>query len=125
MGTIFTAKRPAPVSTYWEAGASAVDLLWQALYPIAQDRLTVGHFLSICGTSLAGTDDEGNLFVLVEPQARFDEKANIAWANEYRDAGVQVIDGACPLMFAEPVGWIHRLHRAQHARSCPASSCRV
>ena len=69
MGTIFTAKRPAPVSTYWEAGASALDLLWQALYPIAQDRLTVGHFLSICGTSLAGIDDEGNLFVLVEPQA--------------------------------------------------------
>jgi N-methylhydantoinase B len=69
MGTIFTAKRPAPVSTYWEAGASAVDLLWQALYPIAKDRLTVGHFLSICGTSLAGKDDEGNLFVLVEPQA--------------------------------------------------------
>jgi N-methylhydantoinase B len=69
MGTIFTAKRPAPVSTYWEAGASAVDLLWQALYPIAKDRLTVGHFLSICGTSLAGTDDDGNLFVLVEPQA--------------------------------------------------------
>jgi len=69
MGTIFTAKRPAPVSTYWEAGASSVDLLWQALYPIAKDRLTVGHFLSICGTSLAGKDDEGNLFVLVEPQA--------------------------------------------------------
>jgi N-methylhydantoinase B len=69
MGTIFTAKRPAPVSTYWEAGASAVDLLWQALYPIAQDRLTVGHFLSICGTSLAGKDDQGNLYVLVEPQA--------------------------------------------------------
>jgi N-methylhydantoinase B len=68
-GTIFTAKRPAPVSTYWEAGASAVDLLWRALYPIAGDRLTVGHFLSICGTSLAGQDGEGNLFVLVEPQA--------------------------------------------------------
>jgi N-methylhydantoinase B len=46
-----------------------VDLLWQALYPIAQDRLTVGHFLSICGTSLAGKDEYGNLFVLVEPQA--------------------------------------------------------
>jgi N-methylhydantoinase B len=68
-GTIFRAKRPAPVSTYWEAGASAVDLLWRALYPIAQDRLTVGHFLSICGTSLAGKDEEANLFVLVEPQA--------------------------------------------------------
>ncbi|OGO48234.1 MAG: 5-oxoprolinase [Chloroflexi bacterium RBG_16_64_32] len=69
MGTIFTAERPAPVSTYWEAGAAAVDLLWRALYPIARDRLTVGHFLSICGTSLSGVDDEGRLFVLVEPQA--------------------------------------------------------
>ncbi|MBI3764500.1 MAG: hydantoinase B/oxoprolinase family protein [Chloroflexi bacterium] len=67
--TIFTARRPAPVSTYWEAGAAAVDLLWHALYPIASDRLTVGHFLSICGTSLSGSDDGGNLFVLVEPQA--------------------------------------------------------
>ncbi|GMR09462.1 MAG: hydantoinase B/oxoprolinase family protein [Anaerolineae bacterium] len=68
-GTIFRAKRPAPVSTYWEAGAAAVDLLWRALFPIAQDRLTVGHFLSICGTSLAGKDADGDLFVLVEPQA--------------------------------------------------------
>jgi N-methylhydantoinase B len=68
-GTIFRAQRPAPVSTYWEAGASAVDLLWRALYPIASDRLTVGHFLSICGTSLAGKDDDEKLFVLVEPQA--------------------------------------------------------
>jgi len=68
-GTIFRAQRPAPVSTYWEAGAAAVDLLWRALFPIAQDRLTVGHFLSICGTSLAGKDANGDLFVLVEPQA--------------------------------------------------------
>lgn len=68
-GTIFRARRPAPVSTYWEAGAAAVDLLWKALYLVAEDCLTVGHFLSICGTSLAGKDDEGALFVLVEPQA--------------------------------------------------------
>jgi N-methylhydantoinase B len=68
-GTIFTAKRPAPVSTYWEAGAAAVDLLWRALYPIAKDRLTAGHFLSICGTSLSGKNENGDLFVLVEPQA--------------------------------------------------------
>lgn len=68
-GSIFTAKRPAPVSTYWEAGAAAVDLLWQALYPIAKDKLTVGHFLSICGTNVSGTFDDGQLFVLTEPQA--------------------------------------------------------
>ncbi|HLC04151.1 MAG TPA: hydantoinase B/oxoprolinase family protein [Anaerolineales bacterium] len=68
-GTIFTAKRPAPVSTYWEAGAAAVDLLWRALYPVAGNRLTAGHFLSICGTSLSGKNENGDLFVLVEPQA--------------------------------------------------------
>jgi predicted CoA-binding protein len=28
-----------------------------------------------------------------------------------RDAAVVVIDGACPLMFDEPVGGVHRLHR--------------
>jgi predicted CoA-binding protein len=28
-----------------------------------------------------------------------------------REAGVLVVDGACPLMFAEPVGLIHRFHR--------------
>lgn len=29
-----------------------------------------------------------------------------------RDAGVRVVDGACPLMFADPVHGVHRLHRA-------------
>jgi predicted CoA-binding protein len=27
-----------------------------------------------------------------------------------REHGVEVIDGACPMMFAEPVGWFHRVH---------------
>ena len=68
-GTIFTAQRPAPVSTYWETGAAAVDLLWQALYPIAAEKLSVGHFLSICGTNVSGTREDGSLFILTEPQA--------------------------------------------------------
>jgi predicted CoA-binding protein len=29
-----------------------------------------------------------------------------------REHGVSVIAGACPLMFLEPVGWFHRLHRS-------------
>lgn len=69
-GTLFTAQRPAPVSTYWETGAYASDLIWQAVFPIATDRLPVGHSLSVCGTIISGEDrsDRGQ-FVLVEPQA--------------------------------------------------------
>lgn len=33
-----------------------------------------------------------------------------------RDNRIDVIAGACPLMFLEPVGWFHKLHRAmRHA----------
>lgn len=28
-----------------------------------------------------------------------------------RAAGMDVVAGACPLMFLEPVGWFHRVHR--------------
>jgi predicted CoA-binding protein len=28
------------------------------------------------------------------------------------ERGVAVVPGACPLMFLEPVGWFHRLHRS-------------
>ena len=67
--TIFTAQRPAPVSTYWETGAYVSDLIWQALFAVATDRLTVGHHLSVCGTIVSGLDPERGRFVLVEPQA--------------------------------------------------------
>ncbi len=68
-GTIFTAQRPASVSTYWETGAYVSDLIWKALFPIASDRLPVGHHLSVCGTIVSGVDKERGQFVLVEPQA--------------------------------------------------------
>jgi N-methylhydantoinase B len=68
-GTVFTAQRPAPVSTYWETGAYVSDLIWKALFPIATDRLPVGHHLSVCGTIVSGLDEERGQFVLVEPQA--------------------------------------------------------
>ena len=30
-----------------------------------------------------------------------------------KEHGIEVVDGACPLMFAEPVGWFHRVHRTE------------
>lgn len=69
-GTIFTAQRPAAVSTYWETMNYVTDLVWRALAPIVPDRLTAGHFLSVCGVVVAGRHpDSGELFLLVEPQA--------------------------------------------------------
>ena len=68
--TIFTAEKPAPVSTYWETMIFAADLVWQALAPVVPQRLTAGHFLSVCGTVVFGAHpDDGSLFLLVEPQA--------------------------------------------------------
>ncbi|MGD9999665.1 MAG: CoA-binding protein [Ilumatobacteraceae bacterium] len=32
------------------------------------------------------------------------------------DAGIELIDGACPLMFLQPVGWFHRVHRSIRRR---------
>ncbi|WP_417624316.1 hydantoinase B/oxoprolinase family protein [Paremcibacter congregatus] len=66
--TIFTAKRPAPVSTYWETMLYAEDLVWQALAEYLPDRLTAGHVLSVCASILAGTHPEtGENTILVEP----------------------------------------------------------
>lgn len=68
--TIFTAEKPAPVSTYWETMLYAADLVWKALAPVVPHRLTAGHFLSVCGTVVFGPHpDDGSLFLLVEPQA--------------------------------------------------------
>jgi predicted CoA-binding protein len=40
------------------------------------------------------------------------------------EAGVEVVAGACPLMFLEPTGWAHRFHRgirrARRAVGAPA-----
>jgi N-methylhydantoinase B len=67
-GTVFTAERPAPVSTYWETMLYATDLIWKALAPHVPNRLPAGHMLSVCGTVLAGLHpDTGDLFLLVEP----------------------------------------------------------
>lgn len=69
-GTIFNPLPPAPTSTYWESMAFVTDLVWKALAPLIPDRLSAGHFLSVCATIVGGIDDRtGEPFAIVEPQA--------------------------------------------------------
>ncbi|CAA7600829.1 Hydantoinase B/oxoprolinase [Acididesulfobacillus acetoxydans] len=67
-GSIFSAERPAAVSTYWETMTYGADLIWKALAPVLPHRLSAGHLLSVCGVVLAGTHpDSGEPFLVVEP----------------------------------------------------------
>ncbi len=67
-GTLFTAERPAPTSTYWETGGMCIDLVWQALAPHVPERLPAGGFMSVCATILSGVHpDTGDASLLVEP----------------------------------------------------------
>jgi len=68
-GSVFYPVRPAPTSTDWEAIAFATELVWKALAPSLPDRLPAGHFLSIVGTIIGGTNDTTREpFAIVEPQ---------------------------------------------------------
>ncbi len=51
--------------------------------------------------------------VLVEPQARFDEEANIAWASKYRSAGVRVVLGVPGLKVHSKLVLITRREKGQ------------
>lgn len=68
--TVFNPKRPAPISTYWESDSYAGDVVWRALADAIPQRITAGHFLSVCGTTVSGIDDDtGEWFFSVEPNA--------------------------------------------------------
>jgi N-methylhydantoinase B len=67
--TVFSAQRPTSTSTYHEAMGYVTDLIWKALAPLVPDALSAGHFLSVCATIVAGKKDDGELFLMVEPQA--------------------------------------------------------
>jgi N-methylhydantoinase B len=68
-GTLFNPSPPAPTSTYWESMAFITDLVWHALAPLIPDKLSAGHFLSVCGTIVGGVDDRTKQpFAIVEPQ---------------------------------------------------------
>lgn len=68
-GTVLNATRPAPIGTDWEGSAMAADLPWKALAPHLPDRLSAGHFLSVCATIVGGRDERHDEdFLVVEPQ---------------------------------------------------------
>lgn len=66
---------------------ASIDPLVQSI-SVTQYRLAKGS--CIAKALQAAARNGKRVFVLVEPQARFDEEANIKWASRYRDAGVQV-----------------------------------
>jgi N-methylhydantoinase B len=69
-GTVFTAARPAPVSTYWDSMIFAADLVWKALAVAVPQRLAAGHFMSVCGdVTYTIHPDTGQPAILVEPNA--------------------------------------------------------
>ena len=69
-GTVFNARRPAPVAAYFEATEAATDLVWKALAPALPHKLTAGSYVSVCSTSVALTHpDTSEPTLLVEPQA--------------------------------------------------------
>jgi N-methylhydantoinase B len=65
--TIFTAEPPAAVGWYYEGTGHVSELVWKALAPVMQDRVSAGSSNSLCVTVLAGQDVDGEPFVLIEP----------------------------------------------------------
>ena len=66
-GTVFSAEPPAPTGWYYEGAAFANELIWQALAPVVPERLGAGSYMSLCATYVVGSEEGGELFVLVEP----------------------------------------------------------
>ncbi|SEK76438.1 N-methylhydantoinase B [Colwellia chukchiensis] len=67
-GTLLTAQRPAPVSSYFEAMVCAADVTRKALADVLPGIVTAGQFGSVCTMNLSGTMPETNEpYLLVEP----------------------------------------------------------
>lgn len=66
--SILSAERPAPVSNYFETLLGGLDLVWKALAPHLSDRLSAGHYSSVCSVVLTGKhQDSEEDFLIVEP----------------------------------------------------------
>ena len=67
--TVFDAQEPAPVGFYYEIELRAYDIMWRCLAQHMPERLSAGHFGSVCGTFIGGTHpDTGRQYTIIEPQ---------------------------------------------------------
>ncbi len=68
-GSMFAAEYPAAMSLYYETGIRLFDVIWKALAPHMPERLTAGHYASICGTIIGGIHpDTGRAHSFIEPE---------------------------------------------------------
>ena len=63
--TIFSARHPAPVSTYYESAIMALDIIWKALAPHISDRLTAGNLASTASIAISGEHPDSGEFWMV------------------------------------------------------------
>ncbi|MCA9836989.1 MAG: hydantoinase B/oxoprolinase family protein [Trueperaceae bacterium] len=67
-GTIISAQRPAPTSTYWETLLYSLDLIWKALAPVVPHRLSAGHYNTVGAAITTTFHPDGDHFtIMVEP----------------------------------------------------------
>ncbi|MAS91673.1 MAG: polyphosphate kinase 1 [Verrucomicrobiales bacterium] len=88
-------KRDALIHVPYQPFRHLISLLQEAsIDPLVRSISITQYRLAknscIAGALQSAARNGKEVFVLVEPQARFDEEANIRWASRYRDAGVQV-----------------------------------
>ncbi|MDF1778843.1 MAG: hydantoinase B/oxoprolinase family protein [Rhizobiaceae bacterium] len=68
-GSVFHAKEPSPIGFYFETEVRVYDLIWRCLAQVVPDRLSAGHFASICGTFIGGPHpDTGRHYTIIEPE---------------------------------------------------------
>lgn len=68
-GSIFNARRPAAMGLYYENKIRSADLIWKAMVDVAPDRISAGHFCSICATIIGGSyAANGRTHSFIEPE---------------------------------------------------------
>ena len=95
---MFNAEYPAALGLYYECGIRVFDVMWKALAQSNPERLTAGHYGSICGTIIGGIHPEtGQPHSFIEPEIG-------GWgATEGQDGGSAQYTGAHGDTFNCPV----------------------